>query len=126
MSGPVHKRELGPISTTDARESDPEDPGNQQTQAEKKRSSEKVSAFKSLGWLDRFLAVWILLAMIVGVLLGNFVTETGPALQKGKFAGVSVPIGMYVLNLPALLCPVLQRQVRRERRVPLTSPPGAL
>jgi ACR3 family arsenite transporter len=53
----------------------------------------KVSAFKSLGLLDRFLAVWILLAMIVGVLLGNFVPNTGPALQKGQFVGVSVPIG---------------------------------
>lgn len=54
---------------------------------------DKVSAFKGLGWLDRFLAVWILLAMIVGVLLGNFVPNTGPALQKGKFVGVSIPIG---------------------------------
>ena len=57
-------------------------------------ASNKTSAFKSLGWLDRFLAVWILLAMVIGVLLGNFVPETGPALQKGKFVGVSVPIGM--------------------------------
>ena len=51
------------------------------------------SAFKGLGWLDRFLALWIFLAMILGVLLGNFVPETGPTLQKGKFAEVSVPIG---------------------------------
>ena len=54
---------------------------------------DKVSAFKGLGWLDRFLAIWILLAMVIGVLLGNFVPNTGPALQKGKFVGVSVPIG---------------------------------
>lgn len=52
-----------------------------------------VSAYRGLGWLDRFLAVWILLAMIIGVLLGNFVPSTGPALQKGKFVGVSIPIG---------------------------------
>lgn len=51
------------------------------------------SAFKSLGWLDRFLAVWILLAMIVGVLLGNFVPGTAAALDKGKFVDVSIPIG---------------------------------
>ena len=108
MSGTVNKRDDDLISTTnDARESDPEDPGKQQTQDEKKRSTEKVSAFKSLGWLDRFLAVWILLAMIVGVLLGNFVSETGPALQKGKFAGVSVPIGKFSISLPSS---VLRRQ----------------
>ena len=44
------------------------------------QDTSKASAFKSLGWLDRFLAVWILLAMIVGVLLGNFVHDVGPAL----------------------------------------------
>jgi arsenite transporter len=54
---------------------------------------QNVSAFKSLGWLDRFLAVWIFLAMAIGIILGNFVPETGPALDKGKFVGVSVPIG---------------------------------
>ena len=55
----------------------------------------KQSAFKSLGLLDRFLAVWIFLAMVVGVLLGNFVPETATALEKGEFAGVSVPIGEF-------------------------------
>lgn len=55
--------------------------------------SEKVSTFKSLGWLDRFLAVWIFFAMAIGILLGNFIPNVGSVLQKGKFAGVSVPIG---------------------------------
>jgi len=54
---------------------------------------DKVSAFRGLGWLDRFLAAWILLAMAIGIILGNFVPNTGPALQKGKFVGVSIPIG---------------------------------
>ena len=54
-----------------------------------------LSAFKGLGLLDRFLALWIFLAMAIGIILGNFVPETGPALQKGKFVGVSVPIGMF-------------------------------
>lgn len=54
-----------------------------------------VSAFKGLGWLNRLLALWILLAMIIGVLLGNFVPDVGPALQRGTFVGVSIPIGAY-------------------------------
>jgi ACR3 family arsenite transporter len=58
----------------------------------------KESTFKNLGLLDRFLAVWIFLAMVIGILLGNFVPNTGPALQKGKFVGVSVPIGKYNLG----------------------------
>jgi ACR3 family arsenite transporter len=45
--------------------------------------------------------------MIIGVLLGNFVEETGPALQKDKFVGVSIPIalGLLVMMYP-ILCKV--------------------
>jgi arsenite transporter len=59
------------------------------------RTRSKESAFKALGWLDRLLALWILLAMAIGVLLGNFVPDVGPALQKGRFVGVSAPIGTH-------------------------------
>lgn len=69
------------------------DPESQQDAAENDSVTTKTSAFKSLGILDRFLAVWIFLAMLVGILLGNFVPGTGDALEKGKFVGVSVPIG---------------------------------
>ncbi|KAM6485870.1 sodium bile acid symporter family-domain-containing protein [Trichoderma sp. SZMC 28011] len=72
--------------------------------AQQKRS---FSAFASLGLLDRFLAVWIFLAMAVGIILGNFVPSMSPALEKGKFVGVSVPIaiGLLVMMYP-ILCKV--------------------
>lgn len=60
---------------------------------------EKQSAFKNLGILNQFLAVWIFLAMAIGIILGNFVPNTGPALQRGKFVGVSVPIGEYFASV---------------------------
>ncbi|KAK3069763.1 arsenicals resistance [Teratosphaeriaceae sp. CCFEE 6253] len=65
------------------------------------------SAFKSLGWLDRLLAVWILLAMLIGILLGNLVDSVGPALNRGEFVGVSIPIaiGLLVMMYP-ILCKV--------------------
>ena len=59
----------------------------------------KESIFRGLGWLDRFLALWIFLAMAIGILLGNFVPNTGPALQKGEFVGVSIPISESPLPL---------------------------
>ncbi|KAI1416854.1 arsenical-resistance protein ACR3 [Hypoxylon sp. FL1857] len=76
-------------------------------QPESPTTSRKQSAFKSLGWLDRFLALWILLAMVIGILLGNFVPGTADALQKGQFVGVSVPIavGLLVMMYP-ILCKV--------------------
>ncbi|KAK3321290.1 sodium bile acid symporter family-domain-containing protein [Cercophora scortea] len=70
-------------------------------------AAQHPSVFKSLGLLDRFLAVWIFLAMAIGIILGNFVPNTGPALEKGKFVGVSVPIavGLLVMMYP-ILCKI--------------------
>lgn len=85
---------------------DPEDPkekGNvdpeQQTTSKPQKISKK-SVYQGLGWLDRLLALWILLAIVIGILLGNYVESVGPALQKGKFVQVSVPIGMKPLPAP--------------------------
>ncbi|KAL3478555.1 sodium bile acid symporter family-domain-containing protein [Aspergillus californicus] len=76
-----------------------------------------VSAFKQLGILDRFLAVWIFLAMAIGIILGNFVPNTSEALQKGKFVDVSVPIavGLLVMMYP-ILCKVRYETLHRSFR----------
>lgn len=67
----------------------------------------KTSIYAGLGWLDRFLVIWILLAIIIGILLGNLVEDVGPALQRGKFVDVSIPIvvGLLVMMYP-ILCKV--------------------
>lgn len=65
--------------------------------------NEKLSTFKSLSFLDRFLAIWILFAMIAGVLLGNFVGGVGDALKRGTFVGVSLPIGIFFFPLSLFL-----------------------
>ena len=72
-----------------------------------KASNVGLSTFKALSFLDRFLAVWIFLAMLIGILLGNFVPSVGPALKQGTFVGVSVPIavGLLVMMYP-ILCKV--------------------
>ncbi|RVD90366.1 uncharacterized protein DFL_001335 [Arthrobotrys flagrans] len=78
-----------------------------QNQESKSEENSKASAFKSLGFLDRYLALWILLAMIVGVLLGNFVEGIERTLHRGKFVGVSLPIaiGLLIMMYP-ILCKV--------------------
>ncbi|KAK1081011.1 arsenicals resistance [Friedmanniomyces endolithicus] len=99
-----------PSSPTSAEE-DPEIAGERTNDLEMQEAlapkTENVSAFKALGWLDRFLAVWIFLAIVVGILIGNFATGAEQALQKGKFVGVSVPIaiGLLVMMYP-ILCKV--------------------
>ncbi|KAK3675843.1 arsenicals resistance [Recurvomyces mirabilis] len=79
----------------------------EQSQKTEISSPPGASVFRGLGWLDRLLALWILLAMTIGILLGNFVPSVGPALKKGEFVGVSVPIavGLLVMMYP-ILCKV--------------------
>lgn len=73
---------------------------NQEGNNNELQRKRNFSAFASLGLLDRFLAVWIFLAMAVGIILGNFVPSMSPALEKGTFVGVSIPIGKsYYLTL---------------------------
>ncbi|SPO04109.1 related to arsenite transporter ARR3 [Cephalotrichum gorgonifer] len=88
-------------------------PGNAEKQAGG-RAEESSSAFKALGWLDRLLALWIFLAMAVGIILGNFVPNIGPALQQGKFVDVSIPIaiGLLVMMYP-ILCKVRYESLHR-------------
>jgi len=59
-------------------------------------SAVDVPPLRGLSFLDRFLVIWIILAMAIGIILGNLVPSTGPALQKGQFVGVSLPIGTNV------------------------------
>ncbi|TGZ76656.1 arsenical-resistance protein [Ascodesmis nigricans] len=63
------------------------------------------SSFKQLSFLDRFLALWILFSMALGLLLGYFIPSVSPALQKGSFVSVSIPIaiGLLVMMYPILI-----------------------
>ncbi|EJD54751.1 arsenical-resistance protein ACR3 [Auricularia subglabra TFB-10046 SS5] len=62
---------------------------------------------RGLSFLDRFLVIWIFLAMAVGIILGNLVPSTATSLQRGTFVGVSIPIavGLLVMMYP-ILCKV--------------------
>lgn len=55
------------------------------------------SIIKRLSFLDRLLALWIFLAMVLGILLGCFVPSTQKVLNTATFVSVSVPIGMFLL-----------------------------
>lgn len=59
---------------------------------------------KEMSFLDRYLAVWILAAMAVGLLLGRFVPGLDGALDSVKIGGISVPIavGLLVMMYPVL------------------------
>ena len=57
-----------------------------------------------LSFLDRFLPVWILLAMALGLALGHAVPELGHVLKGLEVGGISIPIalGLLVMMYPPL------------------------
>ena len=57
-----------------------------------------------MGLLDRYLAVWILLAMALGLLLGRLIPGMGDALGAMEVDGISIPIalGLLVMMYPPL------------------------
>lgn len=66
----------------------------------------RASVVGRLSTLDRFLPLWIFLAMGLGIALGRLVPRLGAALDRVQVAGVSVPIG---IGLLWMMYPVLAK-----------------
>ena len=78
-----------------------------------------------LSTLDRYLAVWILAAMALGLGLGRLIPGLGQALDSVKVAGVSLPIavGLLVMMYP-VLAKVRYNETRRvigDKKLMITS-----
>lgn len=67
-------------------------------------SSRHTSVAAEMSFLDRWLPVWILLAMAVGLTLGRFFPGLDDALDAVKVGGISVPIalGLLIMMYPVL------------------------
>src|SRR5699024_11821004 len=65
------------------------------------------AARRQLSTLDKWLPVWIGLAMIAGLLLGRFIPALADVLTRMEVAGISVPIG---LGLLVMMYPVLRSE----------------
>lgn len=61
--------------------------------------------------LDRYLPVWILAAMAIGLTLGRLIPGLGRALESIQVAGISLPIavGLLVMMYPVLAPEALLR-----------------
>ncbi|GAQ91548.1 hypothetical protein KFL_008040040 [Klebsormidium nitens] len=78
------------------------DIGSAEIQADSSTSFKAVVG--ALGWLDRYLFVWILLVMILGVVAGNYIPGIEEAFNASKVDSVSLPIaiGLWWMMYPVL------------------------
>ncbi len=74
-------------------------------------STEHPEVVGKLSTLDRYLAVWIGVAMVVGLLVGRWIPGVNTALDKVQIDGISLPIA---LGLLIMMYPVLAK-VRYDR-----------
>ena len=92
---------------------------------EAEASASERAVIERLSTLDRFLPVWIVLAMAVGLGIGSLVTGLNDALSSVQIAGTSLPIAVGLL---LMMYPVLARvhyeelgRLRAERRLFVSS-----
>lgn len=67
-------------------------------------TAEKTGVVGKLSTLDRFLPVWIGVAMVLGLLLGRLIPGLGDALSAVEIDGISLPIaiGLLIMMYPVL------------------------
>jgi ACR3 family arsenite transporter len=75
-----------------------------QTHASGPSTGSHVAVVEKMSTLDRFLPVWIGIAMVAGLLLGRWVTGLNTALDRVRIDGISLPIavGLLVMMYPVL------------------------
>jgi len=67
-----------------------------------------------LGWIEKLLALWVVLCIIIGLLLGKYLPEFGEHLEIG------IPIGLFLMIYPAMTkieLGELRKALRSKRQV---------
>ncbi len=80
-------------------------------------TTEHPEVVGKLSTLDRYLAVWIGVAMVVGLLVGRWIPGVNTALDKVQIDGISLPIALGLLIM-------MYRSWRRSATTASTQSPG--
>ncbi len=65
----------------------------------------RADVWRGLSWTDRLLSLFIIVAMILGVVIGEF-ADVRPLQEGGNLRGVSAPL---VVGLLVMMWPILAK-----------------
>ena len=51
---------------------------------------------KGISFFQKYLTVWVIICMVIGVLIGNFIPEVPEFLNKFEYAKVSIPVAILI------------------------------
>jgi len=74
---------------------------NELDNSKKKESIDK----KEIGYFEKLLPIWVVLCIIIGIILSQFVPEIGQSINSLQIGGISIPIGicLFLMMYPAML-----------------------
>lgn len=77
------------------------------------------STAEGMGWFERYLSLWVALAIVAGVLLGQYVPSVPKTLSQFEYAQVSIPVALLIW---AMIFPMMLQvdftSVKNVRRQP--------
>jgi len=68
-------------------------------------SEEAKQALRKINYFEKLLPVWVVLCIIIGIALSQFVPEISQAINSLQIGGISIPIGicLFLMMYPAML-----------------------
>ncbi len=65
----------------------------------------EINKNEGIGFFEKYLTVWVILCMVVGVLIGNFAPFIPEFLNRFEYANVSVPMAIliWIMIYPMML-----------------------
>ena len=57
---------------------------------------DKSESFSGINFFEKYLTVWVVVCMIIGILIGQYASFIPDFLSKLEYANVSIPIAMLI------------------------------
>ncbi|MHA1235702.1 MAG: hypothetical protein ACTSQL_11525 [Promethearchaeota archaeon] len=60
---------------------------------------------RKINYFEKLLPLWVVLCIIIGILLSQFIPEISQAINSMQIGGISIPIGicLFLMMYPAML-----------------------